>query len=211
MGGVRIDRDGFTNLEGLFAAGEDASGVHGANRLGGNGVAESTVFGARVGDAASRWIKTTKYDAAAADQMAAAQIEAERFIKRERGENPFGLREELGGVMWDRVGIVREGKELERALAKLNTLKERSNQVAVTGGRLLNPAWQEALDLRNLLTVSELITRAALERQESRGAHYRTDYPELDDVNWLKNIYLSRAGNEAKMWTQPVKLTRLAR
>src|SRR5262245_10698452 len=103
MGGVRIDRDGLTNLEGLFAAGEDAAGVHGANRLGGNGVAESTVYGARVGDAVVQWIKGKKHDELRNSQIAEAQAATNQFLERKNGENPWALRDELGKLMWERV------------------------------------------------------------------------------------------------------------
>src|SRR5437016_153125 len=117
MGGVRIDRDGFTNLDGLFAAGEDSSGVHGANRLGGNGVAESTVFGARVGDAVAGWVKDQKHgDEPKAEQISAAQQSTNEFLGREGGESPWPLRDELGKVTWERVGIVRHGEKLKTAL-----------------------------------------------------------------------------------------------
>lgn len=209
MGGVRINRDGFTNLAGLFAAGEDSSGVHGANRLGGNGVAESTVFGARVGEVAAQWIKDADLVGPRQAQIEAATNEADRFLAQSRGESPFALREELGRIMWERAGIVRDGGGLERALEEIAALKERAVGIAAPGGRAFNPGWQQALDMRNLLAASELICRSALKREDSRGAHYRGDFPKPDDANWLKNIYLARDGNGFRMWTEPVKLERL--
>jgi succinate dehydrogenase/fumarate reductase flavoprotein subunit len=209
MGGVRISRDGFTNLTGLFAAGEDASGVHGANRLGGNGVAESTVFGARVGDTVVQWVKDADCVEASRAQIERAQAEAEQFLKRTEGENAFVLREELGKVMWDRVGIVRHGEKLKQALEEVALLTERAANCAAKGGRVFNLGWQQALDMRNLLTAANLIARSALAREDSRGAHFRQDFPELDNANWLKNIYLARDGNGLKQWTEPVKLERL--
>ena len=122
MGGIRINRDCFTNLEGLFAAGEDSSGVHGANRLGGNGVAESTVFGARAGDVVAGWVKNRKLDEIQTTQVAEATEAAEQFLNRQspiancQFESPWPLRDELGKIMWDRVGIVRSGEKLKRAL-----------------------------------------------------------------------------------------------
>jgi succinate dehydrogenase / fumarate reductase flavoprotein subunit/fumarate reductase flavoprotein subunit len=209
MGGVRIDRDGFTNLEGLFAAGEDSAGVHGANRLGGNGVAESTVFGARVGDAVARWVKAAKQDAPPREQIDQAQAAAGHFLQRKQGENPFALREQLGRLMWERVGIVRDAGKLRSAVEQIRTLAERAGQVAADGGPRFNLAWQQALDLRNLLLASDLIARSALLREESRGAHYREDFAEADDARWLKNIYLARGSEGPKLWTEPVKLARL--
>lgn len=209
MGGVRINRDGFTNLTGLFAAGEDSSGVHGANRLGGNGVAESTVFGARVGDVTVQWVKDADLAMAERGQFERAQKEADDFLDRQQGENPFALREELGKVMWDRVGIVRHGDKLKQAIQEIADLKERAAKIASKGGRMFNLGWQQALDMRNLLTASELIARSALAREDSRGAHYREDFPEINNANWLKNIYLARADADIKMWTEPVRLERL--
>jgi succinate dehydrogenase / fumarate reductase flavoprotein subunit/fumarate reductase flavoprotein subunit len=209
MGGVRINRDGFTNLEGLFAAGEDSSGVHGANRLGGNGVAESTVFGARVGDAAVDWIKQRKHAEPRQDQIAQARASAEQFLERKNGEDAWVLREELGKVMWEHAGIVRSGAKLRLALEEIATLSQRAAQISVPGGRAFNLTWQQALDMRNLLAASDLIARSALMREDSRGAHYREDFPNTDQANWLKNIYIARNGEGAKLWTEPVKLTRL--
>jgi len=209
MGGVRINRDGFTNLEGLFAAGEDAAGVHGANRLGGNGVAESTVFGARAGEAITHWVKTASQDEPNSEQITAAQSEANQFLERAQGENPFALREELGKVMWDGAGIVRDGAKLNRAITSLAELQQRAGQMAAPGGRAFNPGWQQSLDMRNLIATSELMARSALAREDSRGAHFRDDFPNTDNVKWLKNIYLSRKNGTATMWQEDVKLDRL--
>jgi len=210
MGGIRINRDCFTNLEGLFAAGEDSSGVHGANRLGGNGVAESTVYGARVGDAVAGWVKDQKHrDEPKAEQISAAQQSATEFLERKGGESPWPLRDELGNVMWEHVGIVRHGDKLKQSLNEIAELEQRLGKVSTLGGRLFNLTWQQALDLRNMLAASELIVRSALMREDSRGAHYREDFPNTDHANWLKNIYATRNGDGAKLWTETVKLTRL--
>ena len=212
MGGIRINRDGATNLEGMFAAGEDASGVHGANRLGGNGVAESTVYGARVGDAVAGWVKSRKhpeFGQGQADQVAAAKTAADEFLNRRSGGDPWKLRDELGKLMWEQVGIVRNGAKLGQALAEIPGLVARATELAAPGGRKFNLTWQQALDLRNLLTASELIARSALAREDSRGAHYREDFPNTDNSNWLKNIYVVRQADDVNLWTEPVKLTRL--
>jgi succinate dehydrogenase / fumarate reductase flavoprotein subunit/fumarate reductase flavoprotein subunit len=209
MGGVRINRDGFTNLEGLFAAGEDSSGVHGANRLGGNGVAESTVFGARVGDAVSSWVKTQKCEQPQNHQISRAQATANEFLDRKTGENPWALRDELGKIMWENAGIVRDGAKLKRALGDIAALTKRAESMACSGGRAFNLTWQQALDMRNMLTASELIARSALLREDSRGAHYREDFSQTNNADWLKNIYCSHNGDGPKFWTEPVKLDRL--
>jgi succinate dehydrogenase / fumarate reductase flavoprotein subunit/fumarate reductase flavoprotein subunit len=209
MGGVCIDRDGQTNLEGLYAAGEDAAGVHGANRLGGNGVAESTVYGARVGEAAARWVKTASHDLPRPDQIAAARAAADRFLEHPSGENPFALREELGKVMWDHAGIVRDGVKLALAIQEISTLRERATGLSAPGGRAFNLGWQQALDLRNLLTASYLIARSALTREDSRGAHYRDDFPDTNNLKWLGNIHTRLENGEPAIRITPVKLTRL--
>ncbi|MSU51292.1 MAG: FAD-binding protein [Opitutus sp.] len=209
MGGIRIDRDGRTNLEGLFAAGEDSSGVHGANRLGGNGVAESTVFGARVGDFVADWVKAARHDEPPRGQIADAQAAVDRFLERAGGENPFGLREDLGKLMWGKVGIVRHGAHLAEAITEIAVLRQRAENANTPGGRLFNLGWQQALDLRNLLTASDLIARSALLREESRGAHHRSDFEQTDNARWLRNIYLCRDGPAVKNWTVPVQLPKL--
>ncbi len=119
------------------------------------------------------------------------------------------LREELGKLMWDKVGIVRHGAKLREALTELATLTKRGAKLGITGGRAFNLTWQQALDLRNLISTGELTAHSALERADSRGAHYREDFPETDQVNWLKNIYLARSDEGLKMWTENVKLERL--
>ena len=207
MGGVRIDRDGFTNLPGLFAAGEDSSGVHGANRLGGNGVAESTVFGARVGEAVARWVKTQTRGEINFEQARSSAAAADRFLQS-KGDNPWELRDALGKIMWDNVGIVRSGTRMQQALIELTSLKQRAASVSAPGTRQFNLTWQQALDLNNLLSAAELIARSALERTESRGAHFREDFP-AEDSAWLKNIYLARNGDVPRLWTKQVELTRL--
>jgi succinate dehydrogenase / fumarate reductase flavoprotein subunit/fumarate reductase flavoprotein subunit len=209
MGGVRINRDGFTNLEGLFAAGEDSSGVHGANRLGGNGVAESTVYGARVGDAVVEWVKGQLCYEPRPAQITQAEAAANRFLESKATGSPWVLRDELGKVMWERVGIVRDGAKLKHALDEIAGLTAQLDRLSVSGGRGFNLTWQQALDLRNLLTASELIARSALLREDSRGAHYREDFPATDNANWLKNIYIARNGAAPRLWTEPVKLERL--
>lgn len=209
MGGIRINRDGFTNLTGLFAAGEDSSGVHGANRLGGNGVAESTVYGARVGDAVADWVKESNLVEPQHEQIAAAQHNAEKFLENKTGESPWKLRDELGKITWEKVGIVRHGDKLKKAIDDISEMRKRVESVSAMGGRVFNLSWQQALDMRNMAVASELIARSALMREDSRGAHYREDFPNTDNANWLKNIYAAKDGSAVKMWTEAVKLEKL--
>src|SRR5204863_2144433 len=118
-------------------------------------------------------------------------------------------REELGKLMWEKVGIVRDGTKLNQALAGIADLTRRAEQVSASGGRRFNLGWQQALDLRNLLTASELIARSALLREESRGAHFRSDFERTDNAQWLRNIYLCRDGTDVKSWSVPVRAERL--
>jgi succinate dehydrogenase/fumarate reductase flavoprotein subunit len=196
MGGVRIDVDCRTNIEGLFVAGEDAGGVHGANRLGGNGVADSIVFGGRAGD--------TMADYVLGRPIPKTPVDSSPWQKpqRENGENPFALRKELENLMWDKVGVVRRGPDLESAIVELTALAERVERASVDS----LPAWNAALDLANLVVVAKLVAHSALIRTESRGAHFRDDFPS-PDPKWLKNIVLKP---NADFEIDPVRFTRLA-
>jgi len=211
MGGAKINVACRSTLPGLLVAGEDAGGAHGANRLGGNGVAESTVFGAIAGETAAhdaRDLELAEFDAKHADAIerdALAPVTADTA----RGADPFAIRSRLEALMWDHVGLVREEAGLRPALAELAELAElraQANAVSVPNHRRLNLAWAEALDVRNLIEVAQLTTRAALERCESRGAHYRADYPEPDDEHWLANVHMQ--GDD--VWTEPVRFTRMS-
>jgi succinate dehydrogenase/fumarate reductase flavoprotein subunit len=196
MGGVQIDVDCHTNLEGLFVAGEDAGGVHGANRLGGNGVADSIVYGGRAGDAMADYVLGR--------ELPKSSLNAERWRcpSREAGETPFALRKELEDLMWRKAGVVRRGADLESTLTELASLAERSESARIDS----LPAWNAALDLSNLIVVGGLVARSALIRTESRGAHFREDFPQSDPA-WLKNIVLTP---HAEVRREPVNFTRLA-
>ena len=210
MGGVRIDAACRTDLPGLLVAGEDAGGVHGANRLGGNGVAESTVFGAIAGETAAREAAASA-EPPELDPAQAARVEARALepLGRADGEDPFALRSRLEALMWERVGLVRSGPELEAALGEILELRERAERVGVPAFSRLNLVWAEALDTRNLLEVAEMTTRGALARTESRGAHYRSDYSAPDDERWLTNVHQRLDGRDAQLWEEPVRFTHL--
>jgi succinate dehydrogenase / fumarate reductase flavoprotein subunit len=194
MGGVRVDGDSqMSDVPGLFAAGECGAGLHGANRLGGNSLSDLIVFGMRAGKYAAGFAKkngavtvdTTQADAAARAALAP--------FERSGNDNPFAVQHELQGMMQELVGIVRVEKEMQTALVKLSILKERADVVPAPGNREYNPGWHTALDLQNLMTISEAITRSALERKESRGAHFRDDYPSKDPAYGSFNTLIRKA------------------
>jgi succinate dehydrogenase/fumarate reductase flavoprotein subunit len=208
MGGVVIDPDCRTTLEGLFAAGEDAGGVHGANRLGGNGVADSTVFGGIAGDVIPDWVTgrpRSAVSAADAERRAAA---ARAPLARRGPDDVVAIRAVMRDLMWERVGLIRSGGGLETALRVLGELEARLEAAAAPGGPAYNLAWQAWLDTRNQLLAARLIARSAHERRESRGAHYRADYPEPDDARWLVNVLIAERDGRPTAWTEPVRLTR---
>ncbi|HEY4101696.1 MAG TPA: fumarate reductase/succinate dehydrogenase flavoprotein subunit [Gemmatimonadales bacterium] len=206
MGGIRVDGDTqMTTVDGLFAAGECAAGLHGANRLGGNSLSDLLVFGKRAGEHAAAFAaqhQPARIDPAAVE---AASGTALAPFGRSGGEQPYQVQHELQGMMQQLVGIVRREDDLRDALDRLGALRERSEAVSVPGNREYNPGWHTALDLPNLLTVSEAIARAALERRESRGGHFRDDYPEKDPAAAGYNILVSRGADGTMQLTrQPV-------
>ena len=180
MGGIRVDADSqMSSIPGLFAAGECASGINGANRLGGNSLSDLIVFGKRAGEYAARFVRengATHVNDQAVD--AAVKEALVPFDRGDHGENPYKLQAQLQQTMQDGVGIVREESEMQSALIEIERFKEALARVGVTGHREYHSGWHTAIDLRNLLPVSEAIARSAIERRESRGGHFREDYPE---------------------------------
>jgi len=203
MGGVEFAADCTTALPGLFVAGEDSGGVHGANRLGGNGVANSTVFGAVAGDSMAAWVrKHGRFNQPAGFDIA-------------RWERPFSapagdleaIRERLYDTMWERVGILRDAAGLTRALGELDTLERELQSIGVgTAERAFNLSWHDWLNLESLITVSRAIAQAALARQDSRGAHYREDFPE---TSALETSAYTSIGADGRVTMKPVAFTRV--
>ncbi|MGC1320721.1 MAG: fumarate reductase/succinate dehydrogenase flavoprotein subunit [Candidatus Udaeobacter sp.] len=194
MGGVRVDPDTqMSRSPGLFAAGECAAGINGANRLGGNSLSDLLVFGKRAGEFAAQFAKQNSLGEIRNDQIDSATREALAPFDRSDSENPYQIQKDLQELMQDNVGIVRTESEMQYALGQLQQLKQRANHAAVTGNREYNPGWHTTIDLKNLLTVSEAITHAAVERKESRGAQFREDYPEKDDRFSKVNTIISKA------------------
>jgi succinate dehydrogenase / fumarate reductase flavoprotein subunit len=199
MGGVKVDPDTqMSTVPGLFAAGEVAAGLHGANRLGGNSLSDLLVFGKRAGEFAAKWAKDHPAGSVDEDQVRECARFALAPFEREHGENPYDIQHALQDLMQDLVGIVRTEEELVRAREELQKLKARARKVGVRGNREYNPAWHTALDLEHLLTVSEAITLAAIERKESRGGHFRDDYPNKDPEYGKFNITI-RKGPDGEM------------
>ncbi|MBL02260.1 uncharacterized protein METZ01_LOCUS25445 [marine metagenome] len=193
MGGVRVDPDTqMSRVPGLFAAGECAGGLHGANRLGGNSLSDLLVFGKRAGEHAAAFAKEHDAGVVNTDQVGEIAQRALQPFSRE-GEGPYAIQQDLQVMMQGLVGIVRQDTEIQRALDGLVQLNDRTNQVSVVGHREYNTGWHTALDLRNLLTVSEAVARAAIMRQESRGAHFREDYLAKDDAWGKQNIIIRKA------------------
>ncbi|GLZ55805.1 fumarate reductase/succinate dehydrogenase flavoprotein subunit [Actinomycetospora sp. NBRC 106378] len=189
MGGVEVDPDtASTVVPGLFAAGEVAGGMHGSNRLGGNSLSDLLVFGCRAGAGAADYLDGLGTAPAVGNEAVdAALAEAEKPFSVRGEENAYTLHQELQQTMNDLVGIIRRADEMEMALKRLAELRDRIPRVGVTGGRAYNPGWHLAMDLRNMLMVSQCIAMAALERQESRGGHTRDDYPAMDE-NWRREL-----------------------
>jgi len=200
MGGIKVDGDSqMSSVPGLFAAGECAAGLHGANRLGGNSLSDLLVFGKRAGEYAAEYARSrpsARVPTSEADIAVGAALAP--FERGGSPEAPYAIQHELQRMMQELVGIVRLEAEMQRALDGVSALAARARKVGVNGNREYNPGWHTALDLRHLLTVSEAITRAAIERKESRGGHYRDDHPGKDAAFGAFNIVLKR-GNAGEM------------
>jgi succinate dehydrogenase / fumarate reductase flavoprotein subunit len=209
MGGVEVDPDhAAARLPGLFAAGEVAGGMHGSNRLGGNSLSDLLVFGRRAGAGAAAYVARLGAGVpvvADGDVSAAAEVALAPFAT-DAGENPYTLHQELQQTMNDLVGIIRRAGEIKEALSRLSTYRERLAHLSVEGHRQFNPGWHLALDLRNMLLVSECVALAALERQESRGGHTREDYPGMDPT-WRGTNLICRLQDPCDV-SSPVVLSR---
>jgi len=195
MGGVMVDAETqMSTVQGLFAAGECSAGLHGANRLGGNSLSDLLVFGQRAGEFAAKYAKGNapgKINMAEVDETARKALEP--FERGASGENPFAIQYDLQVTMQNLVGIVRQQEEMEKAVVEIEQLKQRAAKAGITGNREYNNGWHTALDLDNLLTIAEIVARAGAERKESRGGHFRDDYPEKDPKWGAVNIRLDKS------------------
>jgi len=208
MGGAKIDTYCHTNLDGLYVAGEDSGGVHGANRLGGNGIADSTVFGGIAGDSMADDVIGRELAPFDEKQIEEIIKQTEAPLGRE-GIDLYPLRETLRLSNWERLGIIRDEKGLKEGLQVIQELREKMDQVGISGGKAYNISWNDWLNMRNLLDASEMIGRSASERKESRGAHYRSDFPNKNDKVYLKNFLIRREEGGMKIYDRPVLLSRL--
>src|SRR6478672_7280288 len=199
MGGIRVDAESqMSSVPGLFAAGECGAGINGANRLGGNSLSDLVVFGKRAGEYAAKFAKENGQGKIDDQQIDGYAREALKPFENSAGENPYSVQRDLQELIQHNVGIVRHEGEMLEALDQLKTLRERAGRVGIIGHRDFNPGWHTALDLKNLLTISEAIARAALERKESRGAQFRDDYPDKDE-KFSKVNTIIRKGADGSM------------
>jgi succinate dehydrogenase / fumarate reductase flavoprotein subunit len=208
MGGVEVDPDSGAavgHVHGLFAAGEVSGGMHGSNRLGGNSLSDLLVFGKRAGQHAAEYVDALPARPKVATVAVQEAVEeALAPLSRDTGENPYTLQQDLQAVMGDLVGIIRRKGELEESLVRLADLRERVAKVSAAGGRRYNPGWHLALDLRNMLVVSECTAKAALEREESRGGHTREDFPTMAPQWRTVNLVCSLDGDKVRLEHKPV-------
>ncbi len=204
MGGAEFEPDTSTALPGLFAAGEDCGGVHGSNRLGGNGVANSTVFGGIAGDSMAAFVAREGWREADETAIDASIARAEYPFSQEPGDL-LGLRERVWHTMWDDVGVLRDEEGLKRGLAKLEEHEAELDRTGLADGdRRFNLTWHDWLNLKSLLLASKVIATAALAREDSRGAHYREDFPETSDLETSRYTRISLEGDDLKLEMAPV-------
>ncbi|MGD8229185.1 MAG: FAD-binding protein [Desulfobacteraceae bacterium] len=212
MGGVKIDIHCRSNLKGLLVAGEDAGGTHGANRLGGNGICDSTVFGRRAGDMAAELALQENLHPFRDSQAEEIRMRWLRPFLLESGQDIYPIRDEIKNLMWENVGLVRNGKQMEEAAGRLDELAQEVDRTKVENRQLVryNMEWNNIIDVTNSIAVCTMVAHSALRREESRGAHYREDFTGTDNKNWLVNIHLRRTGErDMELTTTPVDLTRL--
>lgn len=210
MGGVVFRPDCSTELEGLFAAGEDTGGVHGANRLGGNGVANSTVFGGIAGEVMAKWLESHRMARDPDEEAIGASVAAHEAPFARKPGDLNALREELYACMWDEVGILRTAEGLRRGLSRLDALQDEIARCGVADGdRVFNLTWHDRLNLENLVAVSRVIATAALAREDSRGAHFREDFPEASSLAESEFTVVRSRNAQLELTREPVRFSRV--
>jgi fumarate reductase (CoM/CoB) subunit A len=209
MGGVMIDENAQTNIGNLYAAGEITGGVHGGNRLGGNALADTQVFGKRAGENAAEQAKKTKMPSLDRGKIDEEIERVSSFLMRKEGIRPGEIKGKLTSLMWDKVGIFRTGKEIQEAISEVERIRENElPKLYVMDNRTrFNREWIETLEIQNLVTVAEMVAKAALMREESRGAHFRRDFPKVDNKNWFSNIIIRQEKGEMSFTKTPVLAT----
>jgi succinate dehydrogenase / fumarate reductase flavoprotein subunit/fumarate reductase flavoprotein subunit len=209
MGGAVIDTNCRTTLERLFCAGEDSGGVHGANRLGGNGIADSCVYGRNAGRAIAEYLSRENGTPpeTSFDLIEAMLARYTAPFDRQKGEGPYGLRDRVRELTWNKVGVARKEPDLSEAIEEFDAIEEAFREVRLTGNRGYNMAWNHYIDLLNMVEVSRLVAGSARQRTETRGAHFRLDHPDQDDENWLRNLFLVRGEDRKPVFEiKPVDL-----
>ena len=206
MGGVAVDAETCSSsVPGLFAAGEVAGGMHGANRLGGNSLSDLLVFGRRAGLGAADYAGGKSHGDVPAEAVEGFARELLEPFDNESGENPYTLHQDLQDAMQQYIGVFRTRENIEKGIEEIEKIKERSATLKIEGSVMFNPGWHLCRDLKSMLTVSEALARCALAREESRGAHSRVDFPQSDDSGWGRlNSVVSRSGDSMEVATRPV-------
>ncbi|KPV65469.1 MAG: Fumarate reductase (CoM/CoB) subunit A [Candidatus Bathyarchaeota archaeon BA1] len=198
MGGLQINENTETNIRGLYAAGEVAGGIQGGNRLGGNALADTQVFGRRAGENSARYAMKMERPSIDRGQVEREIKRVHSLLERKEGIRPIEIKSRLANLMWEKVGIFRTGKELQEAVLEIEQMKAKDLPELYTTDKSTryNKEWIEALETENMITVAEMVAKAALMREESRGAHYRRDFPKIDDRNWFVNIIIQQRMGE---------------
>lgn len=211
MGGLKINQTAETTIKRVYAAGEVTGGVHGGNRLGGNALADTQVFGKIAGENAAMLAKSTlRIPSPNKSEIEQSYAEAYAPISRKVGSSAVELRRKLQQLMWNNVGIFRTGNGLEKAVDEIVKMRSEVQKIATRDKNdRYNKEWIESLELPNMLLTSEMIARSALMREESRGAHFRKDFNKANNKDWLVNIHISREGRMMKLWTEPIVITKL--
>ena len=209
MGGIRINTECATNLKGFFAAGEVTGGIHGGNRVGGNALAGINVFGAIAGESAAKFALSSDFPPLPKEEIERERERVFAPLERKEGIRQVEVRRRLTKLMWDKVGIFRNEKDLQEAVEEIAKMQREDVPKLYVEGKFTryNNEWISTLELLDMIFVSEMIARSALLRKESRGAHYRVDYPKPDNENWFKNIVIKRVGAEMTLFTVPVVVT----
>jgi len=209
MGGVQINENAETNIPGMYAAGEITGGVHGGNRLGGNALADTQVFGKLAGENAAKYAVKNPVPPIDKKQINREIRHANKFLKQKKGLRPVEIKDKLTSLMWDKVGIFRTGKEMQEAVTEIERIKKKDlPQLCVMDNKTrYNREWIGALEIENMVLVAEMVAKAALMRTESRGAHYRRDYPKIDNQNWFLNIVIEQKDGEIMFQKIPVVAT----